>query len=457
MSVINEIKKELARRELWEYCKLRHPEFYKPEREYLKEMADEIQEFIEQDEDKFLVINLPPRHGKSFTSKNTVEWLLGKNNKLRIMTGSYNERLSSSFAKQVRDTVSEIKASEKITYNEIFPETKIKYGEASASLWALEGSQQKNYLATSPNGTATGFGADIIIVDDLIKKAEEAYNEESLEKHWGWFTNTMMQRTEGNWKVIIIMTRWASRDLAGMVLANYDNVKLISYSAYDGKEMLCDDVLNKKDYDLKIKNMNPDIAEANYNQKPIDAKGKLYSSFKEYETLPKTNKIYNYTDTADTGDDYLCSIVYTIHNGDAYVLDILFTDDSMETTEQETSNMFVKNNVHISYIESNNGGRGFARNVTRINKEKGWTRTVIKPFTQSKNKKSRILTSSSWCTEHIIFPINWKQRWPEFYKHINRYQKKGKNKHDDGPDVLAGIYDKHSVKPGVQFGNTRIM
>ena len=62
---------ELAKRHLYDYCKLMNPQFYKDDRSYLKEMCDKIQEFVNQDEKKFLVINLPPRHGKSFTSQNT--------------------------------------------------------------------------------------------------------------------------------------------------------------------------------------------------------------------------------------------------------------------------------------------------------------------------------------------------------------------------------------------------
>ena len=67
------------------------------------------------------------------------------------MTGSYNETLSSTFAKQVRDSIQE----EDGIFSKVFPDTKIKYGEASASKWALKGSEEANYLATSPTGTAT--------------------------------------------------------------------------------------------------------------------------------------------------------------------------------------------------------------------------------------------------------------------------------------------------------------
>lgn len=73
------------------------------------------------------------------------------------MTGSYNEILSTTFAKSVRDAIASEKTKGIINYSDIFPNTKIKYGESSANKWALEGSGQANYLATSPTGTATRF------------------------------------------------------------------------------------------------------------------------------------------------------------------------------------------------------------------------------------------------------------------------------------------------------------
>lgn len=452
-------KIELARRNLYDYCKLRHPNFYKKDRTYLKDMCYKIQEFLKQKEKKFLVINLPPRHGKSFTSKNTVEWLFGENPKLRVMTGSYNETLSGQFAKQVRDTIQTIKVDNNLVYNDIFPNTKIKYGEASASMWSLEKSDQKNYLATSPTGTATGFGAEILIVDDLIKNSEEAYNELTLDKQWEWFNNTMLSRLEGNWKVIIIMTRWATNDLAGKVIETFgDLVEVIKYRAVqeDGS-MLCEEILSKEDFEIKTQEMNEDIVEANYNQEPIDIKGRLYDDLKEWETLPKYTKVYSYTDTADKGTDYLVTIPYIVSNGDVYVLDIQYDDRPMEITESECTDMLIKNEVNEAYIESNNGGRGFARNIDRSLREKQYFKCVILPFTQSGNKEARILTSASWVCKHIFFPPNWKNKYKEAYKSLNTFQKKGKNKHDDIEDVLAGIYERVANKPRLEVGYNRII
>ena len=445
---------ELARRNFWNYCKIKAPDFYQEDRVYLKDMCNKLQEFVTSDK-KILVINMPPRHGKSRTATLFVQWLLGKDNKTKIMTGSYNETLSSTFAKQVRDSIQE----EDGIYEKIFPNTKIKYGEASASKWALAGNEEANYLSTSPTGTATGFGCNIMIIDDIIKNVEEAYNENVLQKHIDWFNNTMLSRTEKGFKLIIIMTRWASNDLAGYILSNYENVEHINYKAVqeDGS-MLCDSVLNKEDYDFKTKNMNKDIVYANYNQEPIDIKGKLYSNFLtyKYDSIPQFKYIMNYTDTADMGEDYLCSIDYGVDfNNQIYVIDVLFTQEPMEVTEPAQAKMMTKDNVGFSKIESNNGGRGYARNVQQELIKLNNRHTVVNWFHNSENKIARILSNSTGVMQNIFFPEDWATRFPEYYKAMNSYQREGKNKHDDAPDCTTGVYE--NITPNVmQIGYGRI-
>lgn len=361
------------------------------------------------------------------------------------MTGSYNETLSSTFAKQVRDMIATEQTQGVTVYRDIFPDTKIKYGEASMNKWALEGSQVTNYLATSPTGTATGFGADLIVIDDLIKNSEEAYNSNVLEKHIDWFTNTMLSRTEKDFKLIIIMTRWASNDLAGFILSNYDDVVHINYKAInDDGTPLDEGTLSLEDFEFKTKNMAKEIVYANYQQDPIDIKGRLYSEFKTYVDLPKEKivKIAAYCDTADTGDDFLCNIIYADCKDSAYILDVIYTKEAMEITEPMVAEAYKKFDVNVADIESNNGGRAFARNIERITRDKGNYKTVVKWFHQSGNKIARILSNSAWVNANIYMPIDWKNKWGEFAKDIISYQKEGKNKHDDGPDALTGVAEK---------------
>lgn len=446
-------KIELARREFFFYCKLKAPDFYKVDREYLVELCTEFQNFYESEE-QVLIINEPPRHGKSRTAGLFVEWVLGRNQKEKIMTGSYNETLSTMFSKNVRNDIMEEKADiYKPVFSDVFPGVYIKRGDGAMNLWSLEGGYN-NYLATSPTGTATGFGASLLIIDDLIKNAEEANNENVKEKHWEWFTNTMLSRLEEGGKIIIIMTRWASDDLAGRALEHYkeNRVKIrhISMKALVNKEtceMLCPEVLSYKSYTDKIKAMGEDIASANYQQEPIDLKGRLYTSFKTYDKLPVDNNgnslfegIYSYTDTADAGADYLCTIIWGVYLREAYVLDVYYTQQGMEITEPETAKRFKEYAVNRARVESNNGGSGFARNVKRISEEqlKNFI-TIIKWFHQSKNKKARILSNATWVMEHVYYPQNWMHKWPEYYQAMVRYQRDGENKHDDAPDCTTGV------------------
>lgn len=443
-------KLELSKRSFWEYCKFTSPDFYTEERHFLKDLAERLQWFIEEASEQIMVVNMPPRHGKSRTATNLVKWLFGVyGSAIKVMTGSYNETLSGTFAKQVRDSIAEKRTEGVTVYNDIFPNTKIKYGEAAMQKWALEGSQQANYLATSPTGTATGFGCNIMIIDDVIKNAEEAYNANTLQKLTSWFTDTMLSRTENGFKLIVIMTRWSSADLAGFILANYQNVVHVNYKAVqDDGSMLCPEILSRQDYDLKTQNMNKDIVAANYQQEPIDVKGRLYTTIKTYTETPKDEHgnllfkyILNYTDTADEGSDFLCSICYGMYDKSYYVLDVIYTKDAMEITEPATADMLTANNVGCAIIESNNGGRGFARNVARECKERGNTHTNIKWFHQSKNKVARILSNSTSVMNNIYFPVNWEDRWPDFAMAIKRYQREGKNEHDDAPDALTGVYE----------------
>ncbi len=439
----------LARRSFWEYCKLMTPGFYREDRPYLKKLCCKLQNFCESKR-RVIIVNMPPRHGKSRTAVHLAQWLFGHDQTEKIMTGSYNERLSATFSRAVRDGIMEEAFDpNRVTFSEVFPGVVIRKGDAAASKWALKG-QFASYLATSPGGTATGFGATTLIIDDLIKRAAEAFNEDALDKQWAWFTDTMLSRLETGYRIIIIMTRWASKDLAGRALAHWPDAELVTMKAQlpDGS-MLCDGILTKDEYEDKKRTMSEEIASANYQQEPIDRKGTLYSSFKMYNRLPVDangnsllSAIHCYIDTADTGGDYLCCIIYGEYNKEAYILDVYYTKEPMEVTEPETARRLAENKCSIARIESNNGGRGFARNVERELKKLGSNRCRIEWFHQSGNKKARILTNATWVQDHIYFPSNWRERWPQYYSAMRRYQKEGNNSHDDAPDATTGVAEQ---------------
>ncbi|QCN91101.1 phage terminase large subunit [Ethanoligenens harbinense] len=439
-----------AQRDFFTFCRVCAPQFYKPDRAYLVRLCAELQDFYNSD-DELLVINLPPRHGKSRTAGLFAQWIFGGHPSEKIMTGSYNERLSTQFAKSVRNGIAEQKTDPgMLVYSDIFPGVRIQRGDAAANLWALEG-QYASYLATSPTGTATGFGCGLLIIDDVIKNAYEANNAPLLDNLWHWFTDTMLSRVEENGKIIIIMTRWATKDLAGQAVKTFTEqgrpFRVLSMKALqDDGAMLCPEVLSRRSYENKTRTMAREIAAANYQQEPIDIKGRLYSGFKTYAEIPAAgghplfDGIYSYTDTADEGSDYLCSIIFGVYRHEAYVLDVYYTKEPMEVTEPEVGRRQKEHGVGMARIESNNGGKGFARAIKQILENKlNWYSTSVRWFAQSKNKVARILTAAPWILEHVYYPVNWRDRWPAYYNAMAEYQREGKNAHDDAPDATTGM------------------
>ncbi|MBD8521814.1 phage terminase large subunit [Lysinibacillus fusiformis] len=454
LDALIEERKYLSRQSFWEYCKTRAPDFYIDGRTHLEKICETLQSLYEgrllNDDGvpyENMIMNIPPRHGKSRTLIHFCEWVLGDRQQNRIITASYNEDLATVFSRYTRDGISEEKVyPHEIVYSDIFPGVKVKKGDSSYRQWALEG-QHFNYKGAGLGGSITGKGGNILIVDDPIKNAAEAQNENALDKQWQWFTDTFLSRQEQTDRSIKIvnMTRWSKKDICGRILdgkrASEWYVLMMPAMDEEGN-MLCPELLNRKNFDALSDFMDEAILNANYYQQPLDLKGRLYKAFKTYDgDLPTFKSIQNYTDTADTGDDYLCSIVYGVtFDNEAYVLDVLYTKAPMEETEPDTAKMLYDNKVNHAYIESNGGGRGFARSVEKELMEKHNSNyTYIEPFHQSNNKIARILSNSTWVMNHIYFPINWKDKWPDYYKAMNEYQREGQNKNDDAPDATTGV------------------
>ncbi len=444
---------DMARKDFYCFCKILKPRFYTNERTHLKQLCKTLQSFYENklldknsEPIKRLIINLPPRHGKSLTVDMLTQWILGHDHNSSVIRACYNETLSGRSAKTVRDGIQEIKQGSRIVYSDIFPKTKIKYGDAGYQLWSLEDSPF-SFLATSPNGTITGVGCKWGIIDDLIKDAKEAYNDRILEEHFDWYNNTFISRLESGAKQLIVMTRWAKNDLCGKLLATEeDDWYVIKMSAHIQDDvMLCPDILDYKEYTKRKEapGTDPLIFSANYDQEILDAQDLLYGVLKTYDIQQeKYERIDAYIDTADEGQDYLAAIVVGVHNHLADVLDVYYTQDSMETTEPETARMLTKWKCNKVWIESNSGGRSFARNVNRLMIEMGNPHTLVEWFHQSDNKASRIFSNASTVKNCIYFPKNWRDIWPEAYYELTRASRTRKMLHDDLEDCISGICEK---------------
>lgn len=453
-----------ARKNFWEYCRYINPRFYREDREYLKRLCDTLQALVEGRLTRDgisdapvanplhnMILNLPPRHGKSYTLTLFEQWLFGKRADMKVITVSYNEILSGRFARGVRDGIDQSKIDPEFhAFCDVFPGVRIKYGDAAAQMWALEGSYF-SFLAAGFGGTLTGVGALLGVIDDPIKNHMEAANEQLLESQWQWYTDTYLSRIEEGGYQIIVMTRWALGDLCGRLLERerelWYEMRMPAVIDEESGRMLRPSILSAERWKRIKSTTSEAIVRANYLQEPIDSAGRLYTELKEYDDIPRDpdmkplfERIIAYCDTADTGRDYLCCWVAGLIKGQLWILDAYYTDEAMEVTEVQTADILHRNNVAIAVIESNNGGRGFGRNVAAKLWERHRDRSVyILPRNQRANKEARILTNSGYIQQNVFFPAGWGRRWPELYRALTGYNRRTRNAHDDAPDALTGL------------------
>lgn len=438
------------------YCNYINPLFFQEGRNYQDTVCSAMQAMYEKKllnpetglPYDILVLNLPPGFGKSYTASLFATWAFGKDQKNQIITISYGQDLAINFSKTVRNYILEQEVTEdkkNFVPKSFFPMLQIKNGDSAADQWALRGNYM-SYLGTSFHGKLTGMRGNILMIDDPIKNAEEAVNDKVKEAHWNFYKNTCASRLLPNAMQLIIQTRWATDDLAGLVTKEFpDRCYTIKLPALNEKEeSLCEALYPAKDLIQKRNLMDQFIWAANYLQVPIDIKGALYPKLKTYETIKEAlfERVIAYVDTADCGTDYLCAVMGGVIGRYGYITDIYFTEEAMEITESELANRLLQNQVRETLIESNNGGRGFARNIEMKLAQIGHGKKCnIQWFHQSKNKKTRILVNAANVMDQILFPFDFERRFPIFAKALKSYQKKGKNMHDDAPDAVTGFVE----------------
>jgi len=467
---VEEAQKELARRNLLEFAKYTMQGFdVQPFHEVYYTILDKFA----KGEVKKLIITMPPQHGKSEGSTRRLpSYLLGINPNLKIAIASYNTTFARKFNRDCQRII-----DDKV-YHGIFPNTVLNSSNVvTISSSFLRNSEEFEIVghngslkAIGRGGALTGNSVDIMIMDDLYKDYSEGNSPIIRDGVWDWYLSVVKTRLHNDSQELIVFTRWNEDDLVGRlekiedvitvdsldsihdipknswIKINFEAIKDSEQTEIDARikgEALWENKHSlfklERTRELDIENFN-----CLYQGNPLSKEGMLYGTFKTYNQLPELREIKNYTDTADTGADFLCSICYglPLDNNDKniYILDVLYCDDPMELTEQWTAEMLRRNNVGYAEIESNNGGRGFARAIEKLvppNCAIGW-------FHQGLNKESRIHTYKAAVESRVIFPSDWHKRWIDFYNHVSTYKKLFKaNKQDGIPDVLSGIVEKN--------------
>jgi predicted phage terminase large subunit-like protein len=339
-------------------------------------------------------------------------------------------------------------------------------------------------------GSLTSKTVDVMIFDDLYKDASEANSPQIRQTAWDWYTKVARTRLHNDSQQLIVFTRWHPDDIIGKIIEtekvifaerwdDFDNIPtgawvLVNFEAIKtGNATEIDDrepgtplwpARHSLERLLQQKQIDPIGFQCLYQGDPGNAEGKLYQPFKTWVEKSDWGQYIRsgcYVDVADQGDDYLFAASYDIYKSEnqiwnenkrryepllfALITDIEYTDEPTDVTTVTVPRLINNNNVQKAWIESNNGGSQFEKNVKKK------VRALTVPFYQSENKEARIVTNAPFVNQHIIMPFGWETRFAKFHGHITQFLRKfDANEHDDDADGLTGIYEKE-----IADGNTR--
>ena len=176
-------------------------------------MLDEYLQRLIDREFRGLIVNMPPRHGKSeFISQYFPAWHLVRFPEKRIILTAYSNQFASIWGRKVKEII--------LANKELFG-IKLNPLAHSSSSFEIAGSGGGMHSAGA-GSSITGRGADLLIVDDPVKNNMDVKSAIKRDILWDWFNSTALTRLEPFGIAVLLMTRWHPDDLCGRILEKYN-------------------------------------------------------------------------------------------------------------------------------------------------------------------------------------------------------------------------------------------
>jgi len=350
-----------------------------------------------------LIVTLPPRHGKSeLISRRFIPWCMGRDPYRQVIFSTYSDTFAEDFGADVRNIVCMPQ------YRQIFPGFALRKGGASKAQIQAGAGGRASFVGVG--GAITGRGADIFVIDDILKNAEEANSPATREKIWQWFTQVAMTRLmTSTASVIIVMTRWHEDDLVGRLTDptnphfNEEEAakwKIINLPAIAGDD---DPLGRKKGEILWPERFDEQFLDAQrrldargfsalYQQRPTPEDGDFfqrdYIQFYTKDQLPKDLRIYAASDhavgTDKTRNDSTVLLVAGVDsNDDIYLLDCFWERAAADRVVAAMLDLMKRHKPVMWWAE------------------KGHISKSIAPFLRKRMQEERI-----YCAIDEVTPIN---------------------------------------------------
>jgi predicted phage terminase large subunit-like protein len=187
-----------------DYLRATLPEAWDADADHIRLICQHL-DAVERGEIDRLAIHMPPRHGKSetVTYRFPVRWLEKRPTDNVLVTG-YNERFARKFGRRSRNIARE--------------RGLVSEDKAAADEW--ETTAGGLYMARGVGSPPTGTGFQLIVIDDPIRRREDAESETYRKKAWDWYTDDLYTRLEPGGVIVLIMTLWHEGDIGARAIAS---------------------------------------------------------------------------------------------------------------------------------------------------------------------------------------------------------------------------------------------
>jgi predicted phage terminase large subunit-like protein len=415
---------------------LYYDEQFYTERPFLKDVADGFQA-IEDKKINSLSVSMPPRAGKSYITSLFCAWTIGRNPEKSVMRNTCTATLYLKFSYDVRAIVKNER------FKRVFADVQLSDDKANLQGWNTNHAKMVSYFGAGVGGTIIGFGAsNVAITDDLYRGIEDALSDTVNDRIIQWKESTHDSRFESGCSRIDIGTRWSLNDVIGRNMGQNQYEKSVIVPALDHNDVsFCDAVMTSDEYKIKRLRTANEIWLAEYQQQPVDMKGRLFADLQfidkaEFDAMTATNPIEGtiaYIDVSDQGTDYTAMAICAIVKNTPFVVDYVFTRDNTDVTLPMCAEKLTRWNVTYCRVESNNMGAMFARQLQLL------TKTRILQVNNTTNKITRIIMQSAFIMHTLQFVKNGDNHSELFIQNVLSFSKEGKNKNDDAPDCIAGL------------------
>jgi predicted phage terminase large subunit-like protein len=253
---------------------------------------------------KRLIINMAPRHTKSeFGSYLLPAYAMGRKPDLKIIQATHTGELAVRFGRKVRNLM------DTQNYKDLFDGVELQADSKAAGRW--ETSKGGEYFAVGVGGAMTGRGADLLIIDDPHSE-QDAMSSLALDNAWEWYSSGPRSRLQPGAAIVIIMTRWSTKDLTARLLKSQSNHssdtwEVIEFPAlfdeHTSKERpLWPSFWKLEELQAVRSSLGPQRWSAMYQQRPTSDEGAILKRewwrIWERETLPDIEYIIQSYDTA---------------------------------------------------------------------------------------------------------------------------------------------------------------